>query len=353
MKKWIYAKIILAIIVIILSCTGVYLVVDYFAAKDSLVESYEDMMNNKTANESKSKFFVQFQKAQEEAAELELLGSSGSSDLSIDLSVDSWYTDIRDVAASTSYTEFGGGYRLYDGLPWNAESDTYFYNQKKAKDDVYALFAQAGVERTAGSSQIVNSSADSSTYSQTLPKNSDNSLYSTLDGLMCLPIGVTPAMVTRNYFDTRARETASTFTYNDLGKLKLAVVLTQKGNDVTDQSKWKYVPATNLDSKAHTWFGGVVQTNVKVISPTQIQISKDWAGTRESMQHNVTLEENYDVIETIRKVNEEIIPSVRTVNFHMGIWGNNELESYGLSSNTINFMKQYEVVGIVVWGGFQ
>lgn len=353
MKRFIYAKIIIAILVIVLACAGIYLVVDYNSTNESLVESYDDMMSNKTASESKGRFYIQFQKEQEEAALLEVTDGNGNSELNLELSGDSWYTDIRDVTASTSYTEFGGGYRLYDGLPWDAESNTYFYNQKKAKDDIYELFAQAGVERSASSGQIVNSSADSSTYSQTLPKNSDNSLYDEVDGMMCLPIGVTPAMVTRNYFEEKSREVSSTFTYSDLGTLKLAVVVTEKGNDVNDQSKWKYVPATNLDSKAHTWFGGVVQTNVKVISPTQIQVSRNWSGTAASMQHNVTLQEGYDIVETIRKVNNEIIPSVRTVNFHMGTWGNNELESYGLSSNTINFMKQFEVVGIVVWGGFQ
>ena len=72
MKKWIYAKIILVVIAIVLSCTGVYLVVDYFAARDSLVESYEDMMSNKTANESKSKFYIQYQQEQAEKVELAL-----------------------------------------------------------------------------------------------------------------------------------------------------------------------------------------------------------------------------------------------------------------------------------------
>jgi len=35
----------------------------------------------------------------------------------------------------------------------------------------------------------------------------------------------------------------------------------------------------------------------------------------------------------------------------MGSWGNNELETYGMSKGFISKMKGYEVVGFVVWGG--
>jgi len=320
----------------------IYLLSDYYSNSD-----YYVLVSDEKKTYSKDSFHTDYIDYILNGEEGDVSSSSGTK---INLSSNGWYSEVEETKASNDKSQFCGNFYIYKGLPWDTEGDCYFYYQKKAKDEIYELFAEAGVIRKATSSIVVNSSRMSTAYASSLPIGSDGSIYIELDGIDCVPIGPTPSVIDRDYFTTYATSKSTTLNSSHLGKIKMAIVVVEKGQDCEDTSNWLYIPASIVDAKAHTWFGGVTQTNVKVINDKTLQISKDWAGTNPAMQYNMTCTKPLDSVELIKEVSDKIVEQ-RVVKFDMGSWGNNELETYGMSKGFISKMKGYEVVGFVVWGG--
>lgn len=253
-----------------------------------------------------------------------------------------WYEDIPQGTPSGNTTGVTfDGVSLYKGLPWPADDSTYIYYQYKAKEDIYNLFNQCGINKTDTGRSVVNSPVSS------VPVTSD------VDGVKSLNVGTVPAAIDRDYFPTKAFSQANGGA--DSGavnyQLKFAIVLVPEGADKSDKESYFYLPASKVDAKAHTFFGGVVQTNVKVIDDHTIQISKDWSGTKN--YQDVTLDSSRTLRDVLDELNNKLIPQYRTVDYDMGVWYSNDLETYNLSQDTVSALSDnYDIVGIVYWGGY-
>lgn len=55
---------------------------------------------------------------------------------------------------------------------------------------------------------------------------------------------------------------------------KIVNVMVDKGVDVSNPSNWKYVPATRISLKVHTFYGGVMQTHVTMTDAGEIVATK-------------------------------------------------------------------------------
>lgn len=343
MKKLFYVKLCLGIAASAVLLVFVFLYLDYKESQSDLQGAYGAMMDRYTVSTSKDAFRIKYYNELEERS-AETDGTTNQ--LDIELNTDGWYTTVGNTDASTSSTQIVGKFRLYDGLPWDADDTTYIYNQAKAKSEIMSLMESAGVVFSQARNSIINSSLGSGYAIASWPVM-DGSAYLTIDGVDCVPICISPAMVDKTYFAEKATK-FSTATAITAGTLKIAIIVVPKDTDKEDTSLWKYIPATNADAKAHTWYGGVIQTNVKVVNESTVQISKDWSGQKQFV--NFDLGSNYDPIEAIKRVEAEI-PKVRKVNFTMGSWGKNDLETYNLSAAAKSALSNFDIVGMVVWGG--
>lgn len=246
-----------------------------------------------------------------------------------------WYADIAYSSGTGSVVgtlDSSGGVKIYDGLPWAPTANTYIYYQYKAKDDIYDLYSKAGISRGTGSSKVVNSSV--SGYATT----------ATLEGVTSLAVGVTPAMLDRTYYpnmcnvSNAASGDSSVTRYN----LRLACVVVPSGASKSDPSNYLYIPCTKVDAKGHTWYGGVVQTNVKVTSDHTLHIATNNSG---SAYQEYTISDSKGVTSLLTEVNA----IMNSAGKDMGAWAKNDIETYNLNSATVTALSKYDVVGWVVY----
>ena len=251
-----------------------------------------------------------------------------------------WYEDI--TAGSPAGKQSGniGPYQLYNGLPWDADDNTYIYYQYKAKDAIYSMYQNYGLEVAGLSSVVINSPVSG------FPTTVD------LDGVTCMGICSYPAMMDRNYFTSLCfKQGAGTGDDKSINyKVRIATVLVPKGGDKTDTSTYLYLPCTKMDAKAHTFYGGVAQTNVKVLSENLVEVSHDWKGVKNSPKTQVQVDPSADLGETLRQLDTIERNNSAVGTMFMGMWANNCLETYNLTSDVVSQLSHdYDVVGFVVW----
>ena len=254
---------------------------------------------------------------------------------------DGWYADVPSdtkkgtVAGKIDYLDY------YNGLPWDADDSVYMYYQHRAKNDIYDILATGGIKRTSFSSNVVN------TNDTSLPGQGW-----VLDGVTCLGVAVSPACINRQYYPARCFKSCKGLDSDDKvknGTYKMAVVLVKKGEDLEDSSKFLYLPATRADAKAHTFYGGVTQTNIKVVAENKVQVSTDNSGQKNYKE--VTIDPKDSLADTLEMLNDTLHTYRIVDGLDMGIWGNNNLETYNLKKEVRNQLNlDYDVVGFVVWG---
>lgn len=204
------------------------------------------------------------------------LGSAGGDAVSNAGSTAGWYSDIAAGTAkgsatneifvlstrSTDKEKFPDIY-VYDGLPWEPDSNTYFFDLRKAREDVWKLYEKTGVSKGMLSSMVMTG-----TVNPSMPDNSqlseidyEGQYSATINNIPTLGVGVWPAMW-KNYYPEYAMKTIEMDGITANWTYKMAIVVVDKGEDVSDPSKWKYVPATCISSKTHTFYGGVLQTDI-------------------------------------------------------------------------------------------
>lgn len=184
---------------------------------------------------------------------------SGSSD---------WYTSASG-SKSTSYIEIGEKLKLYRGFPWDADS-VDIVDMDIVKEDIYEYIKSSGDEMRYGISRLLTYNSCAS-LGETIPSRGEgwertgDGVIKQLDGVYCIGVAVPPAILNRSYCDNFEYSSWKEFgvysedSYN-YSNMKMAIILESK----TD-GNYYYLPATSADSKGHTFPGGMVQTNVKIV----------------------------------------------------------------------------------------
>lgn len=268
----------------------------------------------------------------------------GRSNLNIDMNTDSWYSDIAKGIQPGNVVETVAGFSIYDGLPWESDGSTYLYQIRNAYDDIYSLYDSVGISyKSVNTSQVTNSDYGKSTF------------Y-TIDDVKCVPICTSPAMICKRYFKdySMLQSSAPGDSSSKNGSYKLAIVLSPKSADIKDSSQYRYLPASKVDAKAHTFYGGVVQTNVALRNPTTVEISLNWDGKVEKGTAKYFDISGYTEVAPMLRALEDEIESSRLVNFNLGSWAGSYLETYKWPQDLINLVNssaaKYNIIGVVVWG---
>lgn len=192
-----------------------------------------------------------------------------------------WYQSIpNDLRSKGSKvkdfaTRSGRSIPLYDRLPWDANDDTYRFDIVQASKDVVTYIdAKAGKP-----SNLQPKSAIVWEYKPTSSKGYTYKLE--VDGIEAITIAPPPCVYYKDYCDNFTKNSWSGNT--EYGSLvgyhkdspighhsaawdpprKYCVELTDKSGQVY------YVPACAVDSKGHTFPGGVMQTHLKILNNTE------------------------------------------------------------------------------------
>ena len=250
---------------------------------------------------------------------------------------DGWYTDIPADTKAGSKKKSVGIFDFYSGLPWKADSHTYFFNFPKAKEDIAEIFRKAGDEPSSSSSMFVNSAVGG------VPTTHD------VDGKNCVVICVQPTFIDRSYVPDHAMLAGCVDDATHNYKYKIAMVFVPKGEDVTNEKKFLYVPATRGDAKAHTFYGGVVQTNCK-LADSVVEASINNSG---SSHVDIPISPDDDPVKILKQCQQAFVSSgaQSSLGIHISAWFNNWFEVYNMSSSTLSEVaNSYDVAGVVIWG---
>lgn len=282
------------------------------------------------------------------------LGSAGGDAVSNAGSTAGWYSDIAAGTAkgsatneifvlstrSTDKEKFPDIY-VYDGLPWEPDSNTYFFDLRKAREDIWPLYEKAGVSKSKGSYMIMSSNVGSKWSEVTY----DGQYSATINNIPALGVGVWPAMW-KNYYPEYAMKTiemdgiAANWTY------KMAIVVVDKGEEASDSSKWKYVPATRISAKGHSFYGGVLQTHVTLTRQGKIISSMSDSGMSQNTTVGYIGSYGNDEASIV-----EMLKDVKAVHSKLGDFWENYVETYNIErSNMDRINDNYDFAGYVIYG---
>lgn len=277
-------------------------------------------------------------------------GGSGT----IELSPDGWYSDVTGTR-STETVSLGGNLKLYTGLPWNASSSAgvYMLDTDIATTDLYSWLTGQGaniqnsLEWALTSSGRLCKGVGPTANIDDYPNRWGGWNYSAspaalkqLDGVYCVGIAPAPTVVYRDYNDQFKHgiwQNTSSMDQSYYSDLRIAIVLEKKSD-----GKTYYLPATPADAKAHTFPGGIVQTNVQAnkyqngtYSVNVAQSSGDAGG------RSATFDE--------RRIGS-FVTNQLTCGNHICAYFYNVVETYRWSDKLLQTLQRdYRVTGFVVW----
>lgn len=297
-------------------CTGGY--------TDAYIEASRSL-GRKTVNVSKSQFKQQYEEAIQQKEEKEEQVVQTKVDRQ---SVGSWYMDvpssIQKIATSSGeyLSSEDGVIKKYNGLPWDVVDGVYFFDARSAVESTLQYIKDSCESDTAGKiNDAFKSGLGIGMHAKDLWSNSNYATvrsynvtgynnnftwtnankpsmgnlsnvgaYVLVDGVKCLPVALAPTAVSRNYNDNfkesttqwLQRSTVDRELYGYGGKRKIVAVFTEKKS-----SEYVYIPIACVDAKAHTFPGGVMQTNLNLASSDLTKEDKTvtlnramtWAGT--------------------------------------------------------------------------
>lgn len=295
--------------------------------------------------------------------EMEQKAEESGVETSLDIDIDGWYTDVAaGTLATTSKSAFADGSSLaiYNGPPWDVENGSYIFNYPQARYDTYEMFEGLGIAGNPITTSNMYSAAVVGGAGQTSRLSSngfDSNGLKTVDGVVCLNFCPMPTLVDRTWIDDWTQgATCDTSDYG-YGQARYAAILVDKTTgDVSDSSTWKYLPLCPNDSKAHTYPWGVVQTNIKIISTSELQFSRNWSGTSASAQYNKQYSNGIGTNDSIKDAlltisDDDHDPSFApTVDFTAYSWWNHALELYAQGNTVVNAFDNYYLVGIMYFG---
>lgn len=282
-------------------------------------------------------------------------GSAGGNVAFSTRSANGWYSDIAASTAAgnamgeifvsstddTDKEKFPDIY-VYDGLPWKPDNNTYFFDLRKAREDVWLLYEGLDIAQSKVSSMLISSDVS--------PRQSKEVTYAgqyatVIDGIPALGVGVWPAMW-KNYYPEYAMKQVKMDDISANWTYKIAIVVVDKGEDVSDSSKWKYVPATRVSSKAHTFYGGVLQTYVTLTDKGDIISTASDSGLSGNILVN-NISEYKDEEDSI----VQMLKDIKAVNNRLGAAWLHYVEVYNIGyDNNDNINHNYDFVGYVIYG---
>lgn len=277
----------------------------------------------------------------------------------LNIDTNSWYTDMPGIKGDTSSSVDLGGFKLYKNPPWDSTSDTFYMNVLKAKEDYWNYLTKLGAKDSVyhGSLQEVlnNSFSVDVAYvcsnARSDAKTPDGSKscgakYKKIDGVDCCYMCITPAMVDKKYVTDKHYDTSNSWSKTNegalLSKLKFCAVMTKKGNDLQDQSKYLYLPCIKGDAKGHTYPWGIVQTSVAQRPNNRLEYWKEQGGGTQTKTVGPPGDED-----TIKKA----ITEMQTNNGNLGILSyiNCTAEVVAFSSTWVSLLQGYVQVGWLMY----
>lgn len=355
MKKW--CMLIAGLLIVIVA---VYLVGDFYSTSDQLYHDYVNVDGG--SNYSREDFYTEYLDVV-----VENQGSTGDSSLANSVlsgsgfllgTMDNWYIDIPEntkkgnktseiciKSTNTSKIDKYPDIYIYDGLPWEPDSKTFFFDIRKAREDVWEIYDKAGISHKSGSQMALSSGVGVGAEI-----SYEKQYAADIDGVAAVGIGVFPAMW-QNYYTSYAMVPISMDTYTGNWNYKIVIVVVDKGDDINNQQKWKYIPATRVSYKAHAFYGGVIQTNVKLDpSSKEIQI----ATTNSGQNGGYTIYKN---ISEVGKDENSIVGALREIESTpnkadtQGAWWDNYVEMFNVgSTNAAYVTDNYDFVGYIIYG---
>ena len=215
------------------------------------------------------------------ATAIGVTGSEAASNISLD--ADGWYTDLAGQKADKSNFVDVMGFKGYKGLPWDANSQTFFFNSYKAKLDLWDYLDKLGAPHLTGDYQttreftmnnsMTRSSSTVTSIARRCPHGYTASgiMYGAVDNEQCLFLGPYPAGISKTYYSSGnwTKGAWAGITYN-WQTWKGCAVFVEKGKSPTDPQNYLYVPCIAGDAKGHTYPWGVTQTTMSISSNTHI-----------------------------------------------------------------------------------
>lgn len=253
-----------------------YLVIDYNFSKTQVVDVYSF---EEITDYSKEEFYQDYIDITYNEVNEQDEDNSGSSALEF---TGEWYISASGMQSGGQGVKITDEYSIYSKLPWVPDEKTYIVDMDQATRDLYTWVKEvSGTEI----SKDINSTLSAngrvivgSSYSSSRPFNGFNAyadktgwidtgrgVYKEIEGITCVGIGFPPIVMSKTYNNKFSESTTMWQTKSSLGAeayrystLKVAVIL-----EKNDSKEIFYMPCTTTDAKAHTFPGGIVQTNVQ------------------------------------------------------------------------------------------
>ena len=200
-----------------------------------------------------------------------------------------WYSDAKNIGKYKNTVEVGslGGQKfyLYDGLPWAYETGTYVFDtsaaltglydyvKKVSGQDAVSIFGYDSAEKVLDTKRRMHNEA---TYPISASskgfKEVNGCVYKVVDNVACIAAALPPAVIDSNYCKNFGNfkegvenywlKSATAQVDYGYGTRKFAFVLKEFST-----GKIFYLPVLNADAKAHTFPGGLCQTNRTLAAP--------------------------------------------------------------------------------------
>lgn len=277
-----------------------------------------------------------------------------------------WYSRADSLSKYTDTIDLGNGFKLYNGLPWEPESNTYIADTDRMLIDTIDYVNKVSSEKTEftaddiigegtwGYRRCIN---DTSVDCNVQGGNSflyvDGGQYAYVDGIVCAGVGVPPAVLDKNYNNNWSKD--GRWTYNpaadyskyQYGTKKMAAIMQD-----TSTKKIYYFPCTNCDAKAHTFPGGVAQTTIALSTKSgpsssstdskivfdEIQLAKNSSG------YSFETMKNVDQTQLATILNSDAFDGVKYYNF---MW--NVAEFWNIPNSTYSKLAGFKVIGFAIW----
>lgn len=181
---------------------------------------------------------------------------------------DEWYTDVPASASSGGghcVNVQGGWATIYDGPTCIADTDSYYVNFQKVKSDVCAKFGEiTGTQGNINSWSSYEFGSYRLSY-QGVSWELNPGGAATKNGRILIACG--PGVVIRDYYANTGGVGNPRAAY-EYGSKQMDLVLQSKTNGNT-----YYIPVTTGDSKAHTFYSGIIQSGIAIPGSATEQIS--------------------------------------------------------------------------------
>ena len=280
-----------------------------------------------------------------------------------------WYSSALTVDNATSSIDIGGGIKLYNGLPWEAKSDTYvadceamLYDMVDYINTVSTEQVNIDLDKILSKSRMLNTSAGLNKKTGKPVLQGDNWIstvtgskitsYCTIEGVNCVGVCVPCTVADPTYnmqfadgrWQTKSTPPNSVYGYSTQ---KLAAILRNKSD-----GSIMYLPCSHIDAKGHTFPGGLAQTNVKLLSGNadesgkvvsfNVQVATNWSGSK-------YVNETWTLAQLGYKMNSKLINEVSTP-VSPASMVDNIAEFWHVNTEAWDAIKSnYQVLGFVVW----